>query len=321
MQVIVDLDFLVYRAGFAAETRSYDVAVELPSGEIEQKLFSPVSSCAKYPDGASAGDVMKAYIATLPEGSHIISKETVISPEPESHALHIASEMIHNMLAAVKKELPKAKTKKPRMLLTGKRNYRYHIATIKPYKGNRDADTRPVHYDALRAYLIKHHKAEVIEGHEADDEASIAMWSGTKHIDKVLISQDKDLDQAPGMHFDPVKKVFYTITAQEADRAFWLQVLSGDATDNIPGCYKIGTTKAAKLIDSLDCHPLMPVVAAYEESIAKHGNQYGGLSAADAMLETGRLVRMQRTPYELWHPAISMTGSTKELEEKEYVPG
>ena len=319
MQVIVDLDFLVYRAGFAAETRSYDVAIELPNGAVEEKLFSPISSCAAFPDGASAGDVMKDYLAKLPDGAMVISKETVISPEPESHALHIASEMIHNMLAAVKKEHPKANIKKPRMLLTGKRNYRYHIATIKPYKGNRDADTRPVHYQALRAYLIKHHKAEVIEGHEADDEACIAMWAA-KPGKAILISQDKDLDQAIGHHFDPVKKVFYTVDEQEADRAFWIQVLSGDVTDNIPGCYKIGTTKAAKLVDT--CASLIwPLcVEVYQESIDKHGNQYGGLKALEAVLETARLVYMQRQPYELWLPARPF-GSTKELEEKEYAPG
>lgn len=329
MQIIVDLDFLVYRAGFAAESRSYDVAIELPNGVIEEKLFSPISACPAHPDGCSAGDAMKAYIDTLPEGSTTISKELVIQPEPEAHALHIASEIVDNMITAVRKEHKIPKRIKPRMLLTGQRNYRYHIAKIRPYKGNRDALTRPMHYAAIREYLIEHHNAEVIEGHEADDEASIAMWAAQRNYHKaVLISQDKDLDQAPGFHFDPVKKVHYVVSSTDAELAFWVQVICGDTTDNIPGCYKVGRVKAEKLI-SEQLSIAIPrqnrdtlwqlCKNVYDESLDKYGPDRCGYDDAHvAALETAQLVYMQRKPYELWMPPGMDFESTKELEEKEY---
>ena len=47
--------------------------------------------------------------------------------------------------------------------LTGGGNYRNEIAKTAPYKGNRKAD-KPIHYKALRDYMMKAWAFELIEG-------------------------------------------------------------------------------------------------------------------------------------------------------------
>jgi len=56
------------------------------------------------------------------------------------------------------------------IILSGPGNFRDSIATIKPYKGNRDPTHIPVHYSAIRQYMIDQYCAVVIHGREADDE-------------------------------------------------------------------------------------------------------------------------------------------------------
>lgn len=73
-------------------------------------------------------------------------------------------------------------------------NFRYSIAKILPYKGQRTGD-RPYHFDRLRDHLFKEWNAEEVYGMEADDKISI---EAAKHPGKTLINHmDKDLWQIP----------------------------------------------------------------------------------------------------------------------------
>jgi 5'-3' exonuclease len=103
--------------------------------------------------------------------------------------------------------------------------------------------------------------------------------------------------------------VFYNVTEQEANKFFWQQVLSGDSTDNIPGCYKVGVKKATSMVATMEKDfDMMPakcweyIVGAYEESKTKSGCPYHDKPAEQVALETARLVYMQRRPRELWNP-------------------
>ena len=61
-----------------------------------------------------------------------------------------------------------------------------------------------------------------------------------------IATLDKDLDGVPGWHYVWKGKregVFY-VTETEADRFFYTQMLTGDATDNIPGLFKMVGVKA-----------------------------------------------------------------------------
>ena len=133
-----------------------------------------------------------------------------------------------------------------KVYLTGKSNFRYGIATIQPYKGNRASIQKPVHLDDIRQFLVDNYDADVSVGMEADDAIGLAHRPG---ID-IIATLDKDLNCIPGSHFNWAEERLYEVSEQEADAAFYRQVITGDPTDNIPGIYGLGAK--AKVLDSIN---------------------------------------------------------------------
>ncbi len=119
-----------------------------------------------------------------------------------------------------------------------KSNFRYRVATIRPYKGHRPSD-KPFWYEQIRRHLIANYPTEVASGMEADDLLGITQSHNT-----VICSVDKDLNNIPGLHYDELKseKGVYEVSELDADRNFFCQLLTGDRTDNIPGLYGVGTS-------------------------------------------------------------------------------
>lgn len=137
--------------------------------------------------------------------------------------------------------------------LTGSNNFRYNVAKTKPYKGNRARDTeKPPHFQALWDYSVKEWGFVVSNGNEADDIVGIrATELGVDNC--VIVHIDKDINMIPGRHFNFVKRIWYNVSECEAIRGFYIQLLSGDAVDNIPGLAKVGPKKALKILgDSCD---------------------------------------------------------------------
>ena len=87
------------------------------------------------------------------------------------------------------------------VFITGRTNFRYALATTHPYKGNRKNLEKPLHYEALREKLVAL-GATISENQEADDDVGIA---STKY-EGWIVHVDKDLDQLPGWHYNPVKR-------------------------------------------------------------------------------------------------------------------
>ena len=127
--------------------------------------------------------------------------------------------------------------------LTGDGNYRYDVATIKPYKGNRANKTRPRHLSRARAYIVEAYNGLIVDGVEGDD-VVVSAAHRYRLYDTIIASTDKDLKQYPAWHYNIVKKELYKITPQEADFLLWKQVLTGDSTDNIGGLPNVGPVKA-----------------------------------------------------------------------------
>lgn len=124
------------------------------------------------------------------------------------------------------------------LLVGGGGNFRYDIATIQPYKGNRVQD-KPHHLDAIRDYIVSNYDAKKVYGVEVDDAVGILYEEGD-----IIVSQDKDLRQLPGRHFHPISKVEDTVTEVEGLRNFYSQVIVGDTSDNILGLFGIGKTSS-----------------------------------------------------------------------------
>ena len=174
-----------------------------------------------------------------------------------------------------------------RGFLTGKGNFRHKVATIKPYKGNRDPNHKPKYYKEIGEYLVHKYGAEVVEGQEADDMLGIVQWA---HPDKstVICSIDKDLKMIPGYHYNPGRKEFFYQTIEDANLFFLWQMMVGDATDNIPGVAKVGPKTADKII--AECNgDYRQIYDRIKDMYAKQYPDYPG-----AMDEVAELLWMRR---------------------------
>jgi len=302
MKIIIDADPLVYRVGFASEDHSYEVVYEDESGEMFQEHFHAI------PD-KTAGVQMKEYKDEHPDRK-ILEKEMIVKPHPLPHALHIAKSSITAMISDISRQF-KSEDNEVVVLLGSSDNFRDALATIRPYKDNRDSLTRPYHYQSVRDYLIDNHAARIITGREADDEASILAWQCPGP--HVVASTDKDLDQIPGWHYNYEKKVFYEVDKDDGVLYFFQQALSGDATDTIPGCYRIGDVKAKKMVTAWyrECHDpdwqsyvWKRIVGEFQRTKDDCPDKvlYKTISAEEAALETARLVFMQQYALQLWCP-------------------
>lgn len=219
---LFDLDSAVYRAGFACESKQMHVYKD-------GTLVSVVKTMTE------ANEVAKFYDFENIDIKH----EHIVEPVQNAVA---------NLKAIMDRAMEQFKCKWE-LYLTGSGNFRYDMATIQPYKGNRELMLKPAHYPNLRTYAVKFRKARIIHGMEADDEISI------RHTEllaegktPIVVSIDKDMKQLVGWNYNFVKNVLEYIDEHGANLSFYTQVLMGDRTDNIPGLEGVGIKTAEKLL-------------------------------------------------------------------------
>ncbi|CAB4141032.1 hypothetical protein UFOVP411_22 [uncultured Caudovirales phage] len=171
--------------------------------------------------------------------------------------------------------------------------FRHRIATLAPYKGTRKQE-KPIHFDALRAFMHDRLGFEMAVDEEADDLIGIeAVFGGD---DTVICTLDKDLDMIPGWHYNFAKRETRYIGPEEALANFYRQILTGDTVDNIPGLYhaqgiKCGPVMAEGLIPvGLDEKTMHEIVV----------SAYGGNE--DMVRELGQLLWIRRYPGQTWEP-------------------
>lgn len=134
-------------------------------------------------------------------------------------------------------------------------NFRYKVATIQPYKGNRDNSKLPEHLDSLREKMLSRWGAELISGMEVDDKLSIEAHKNPYNT--LSIYNDKDGKQMPGWHWwwdgrtkyprkpwfhDPKSLGIYYLERSSGsielnctgEYQIAYQMLNGDISDNIP---------------------------------------------------------------------------------------
>lgn len=155
--------------------------------------------------------------------------------------------------------------------------------TIYPeYKGNRKNVRKPVGFKAARTWIEKEFKAVVKKGLEADDVMGIlATKPGNDHA--VIVSMDKDMKSIPGKLFRYREGEKIVITKEQADRYHLVQTLTGDSTDNYPGCPGVGPKKAEDILNK----PGDPWTNVQQAFIA------AGLGADTALIQA-RLARILR---------------------------
>lgn len=170
-----------------------------------------------------------------------------------------------------------------------KSNYRFDIDPS--YKSNRKIE-KPKHYHALRNHMIKQHSAEVVFGMEADDKLGIEQNENT-----ILCSNDKDMLQIPGKHYNIVKKTLFEVTPTEGLQFFYKQILMGDNADFVKGIKGIGVKKAAKIID-----PLINEWDMYTEVLNVYKKHHPE-DALSRVIKAGQLLKIKQSEQEeLWQP-------------------
>lgn len=112
------------------------------------------------------------------------------------------------------------------------------------YKANRKKLRKPAGYRELVAWCeavapTRGWQTARLADVEGDDVLGILCEPGD-----VICSWDKDLLSVPAIHCRRDEVI--EVSREEADRAFFTQVLTGDATDNYPGCPTYGPKTAEK---------------------------------------------------------------------------
>ena len=180
-----------------------------------------------------------------------------------------AQQMIENILLA-------NETNNIEVWLSGPENFRYKV--YPEYKANRIGAYRPKWEKAVKNYLVEKWHANWSQGVEADDMVGRRLIEiGTNGV---LAGIDKDLDQIYGWHYNwPLTRKGevirearrYYVTPEMGDRWFWMQLLMGDSTDNIPGLKGIGPKKAEAAFknceSNLECYEIAQAMYSCEEEL------------------------------------------------------
>lgn len=174
--------------------------------------------------------------------------------------------------------------------LVGAENYMLHVtpfgsnkgnradqAVQAEYQGNRKGKDAPEHLIPIRSFIIDECNGVPHMDQEADDGLVQAMYEDPDNT--VIVSDDKDLLMAPGLHYVPNSKEWHDVPWGEFGKLwvdtsgsqkkvrgygpvfFFLQLLMGDTADNIKGlplaagktkAVKVGQMKALELMQDVD---------------------------------------------------------------------
>ena len=186
-----------------------------------------------------------------------------------------------------------------------KSNFRYDVATIKPYKGNRKDIEKPFWYAHIRNFLVDQRGAIEVFDMEADDAISIEMYknyyesklaseeSGQFILpDVVCCSRDKDLRMVPGWHYswavgNSPERPIYMVSENVGNINFYSQLLTGDPTDNIPGLFGVGKNSA--LLRNMECFETN--YERYKYVLSEYTKRFGSYASL-FLEENARLLHM-----------------------------
>lgn len=161
----------------------------------------------------------------------------------EEQAKTVSREIIEDIRLACS-----AKKSTLRVCFSNGKSFRKEI--YPDYKANRKNSRKPLGLKALKRWLAHEYKSLQYDYLEADDVIGIQMTKPGKII-KVAVSIDKDMKTIPGTHYNPDTGESFEITKDEADYNFYKQTLTGDTTDNYPGCPGVGPKTADKILEKL----------------------------------------------------------------------
>lgn len=123
------------------------------------------------------------------------------------------------------------------------------------YKANRPS--KPEWYtqykDAIQGYLTNVWKFILVQGMESDDAVAVVNKQLTKAgLNPVICSSDKDMKQLVGEHYNTKSKITSFIDQETAIKNMMIQILMGDAADNIKGIPGVGIKTATNIVEGAE---------------------------------------------------------------------
>lgn len=165
--------------------------------------------------------------------------------------------------------------------------FRYGASIEKLYKGTRK-NTLPKYPEAENDMRIS--QEHIRDNHtniwypdlEADDLCAMFQNENT-----FIYSNDKDLKQIPGTHYDIKKGDFFSISEDQAWEFLMIQCLEGDnSVDNVPGLPGHGPSSTKKVFNNVSIHGMLHTVQ--EAFMSKYGRREG----FDMFVEQYNLLRL-----------------------------
>lgn len=182
------------------------------------------------------------------------------------------------------------------------------------YKAARRGRAAPDGLAAARRRLAERVETRLCAGLEADD--LLGIWASAPDLSfaaedpraarrrtgsgpRIIVSGDKDLLTAPGLHGSPSGRV-WRVTPEEAETRHLLQTLTGDSADGYRGCPGVGPRRAAAILASAGAEPWPAILNAFAR--ARLGPEAALLQARLArILRHGDVDPETRAP-RLWSP-------------------
>ena len=173
------------------------------------------------------------------------------------------------------------------------------------YKINRTDMYVPEYLGDIKDYIQHNYFVETLDTLEADD------IMGINALESIAVTIDKDLRGVSGWHFNPDKeKKPRFVTEEEAYRFFCKQWMMGDATDCIPGLWRVGPKKADKFLDEWETDEWEERILELYNTEKYQLKDTCGLSPEEVAIAMARCVKiLDHTGYDyetfqhiLWNP-------------------
>jgi DNA polymerase-1 len=176
----------------------------------------------------------------------------------------------------------------PFLCFSGEKNFRYEV--LSTYKHNRSAMVKPIHFHAIGDHLKNNYDWLAQKQLEGDDLMGIISTSEPGRY--IIASIDHDMMQIPGVHYNWNSGRKARQSKADAERVFYMQVLTGDPGDGYKGIPGVGPVKAAKILDTeINENQDDPCTTEWERIV--HAYQEAGLTEDDA-LQQARVARILR---------------------------
>ena len=195
----------------------------------------------------------------------------------------------------IKQILSETKSKNFAMFFGSKENFRKKLS--QEYKAHRKSK-KPLGYHALVNWCYQEYDCVDLPLIEADDTMGIYHTDSKLNggVETVMVSNDKDMRQIPGLLYDHTRPENGVVTITELDGAIWwaTQTLVGDTADGYKGCPGIGIKGAEDLLSGSQTSKLKGLrLEKYLYKMVESIFLDKGLGKKDALLQA-RLSRILR---------------------------